>query len=68
MTRPCNLSQTLQLTATALGLGTWITAAFQDQLIESKLNLDPSFQAPLTFVGIGESTGETMPVSFRGDK
>jgi SagB-type dehydrogenase family enzyme len=46
-------SQTLLLTATALGLSTWMTGAFSDTQIENLLNLVDTSEQPLFFLGFG---------------
>lgn len=46
-------SQTVLLSATALGLNTWITAAFADTQVEKILGINETTEAPLLFVGAG---------------
>ncbi|WP_339450862.1 SagB family peptide dehydrogenase [Pseudomonas sp. EA_5y_Pfl2_R50] len=55
-----HLSQTFQLVATALGLGTWLTGAFADDQIEKLLKIAGSPEQPLFFVGCGASDGRAM--------
>lgn len=55
-----HVSQTLQLTATALGLKTWVTAALSEASIEQALELSNLCEQPLLFVGAGYSNGETL--------
>ncbi|QXI28237.1 SagB family peptide dehydrogenase [Pseudomonas vanderleydeniana] len=55
-----HVSQTFQLAATALGLGTWVTAALTEQKIEQALHLEGLSEQPLLFVGAGYSHGETI--------
>ncbi|MGY2172805.1 SagB/ThcOx family dehydrogenase [Pseudomonas gingeri] len=55
-----HVSQTFQLTATALGLKTWVTAALTEQKIEQSLNLSDLCEQPLLFVGAGYSNGEAL--------
>lgn len=50
-----HLSQTYQLVATALGISTWISGAFNDSLVEDFLKIQ-SPEVPLFFLGGG--TGE----------
>ncbi|NWA01154.1 SagB family peptide dehydrogenase [Pseudomonas gingeri] len=55
-----HVSQTFQLTATALGFKTWITAALTERKIEQALNLSDLCEQPLLFVGAGYSNGEAL--------
>lgn len=55
-----HISQTFQLLATALGLGTWLTGALTDNQVETLLGLEDSPEQPLFFVGCGKSDGEVM--------
>ncbi|KPA89498.1 SagB-type dehydrogenase domain [Pseudomonas asplenii] len=55
-----HISQTFQLTATALGLKTWVTAALCEQKIEQALRLEDLSEQPLLFVGAGYSHGESI--------
>lgn len=55
-----HISQTIQLVSTALGLGTWLTGALNESLIEKFLALS-SQQEVLFFVGAGYTTGEDVP-------
>lgn len=52
-----HLSQTFQLVATALGLGTWLTGAFNDSTVERFLQLDGETAAAALFVAAGHTTG-----------
>ncbi|MDR9863791.1 MULTISPECIES: SagB family peptide dehydrogenase [Pseudomonas] len=54
-----HLSQSFQLVATALGLNTWLTGAFDDDQVQSLLKIEGAEQ-PLFFVGCGESDGQAM--------
>ena len=58
-------SQTFLLTATALGLQTWLTAAFQDTSVRDFLKLDNKTEHPLFFVGAGYGSNESIPPSIR---
>lgn len=60
-----HLSQTFQLVATALGMGTWLTGAFSDTQVEKLLKLDNNAEQPLFFVGCGESDGQAMCQEMR---
>ncbi|QXI16078.1 SagB family peptide dehydrogenase [Pseudomonas hamedanensis] len=60
-----HLSQTLQMVATALGLGTWLTGAFADAQVEALLKVAGRAEQPLFFVGCGESDGEAMCLEMR---
>lgn len=55
-----HISQTFQLVATALGLGTWLTGALTDDQVETLLGLEDSPEQPLFFVGCGHSDGQVM--------
>lgn len=55
-----HIAQTFQLTATALGLKTWVTAALTEREIERVLHLDDLCEQPVLFVGAGYSNGETL--------
>ncbi|PTT32591.1 SagB family peptide dehydrogenase [Pseudomonas sp. HMWF021] len=55
-----HLSQTFQLVATALGLGTWLTGAFTDHQVETLLKIEGSAEQPLFFVGCGASDRQAM--------
>ena len=57
-----HLSQTLQLAATALGLGTFVTAAINEVDIERALGLDGIAEGPLAVCGVGVRAG-TMTTS-----
>ena len=50
-----HLGQTLQLTATALGLDSFITAALQDSLIERELSLDGISEAAVYCAAVGRT-------------
>lgn len=55
-----HLSQTAQLVATALGIRTWVTAAFYDDDVRNILQIAPdSVEYPLLIVGLG--TGPSNP-------
>lgn len=52
-----HLSQTFQLTATALGFSTWLSAAMNDSQVEKVLNINAMEEQVLLFTGGGHSTG-----------
>lgn len=58
-----HISQTVQLVSTALGLGTWVSAAIDESCLEPLLG-DLHSSAPLLFVGAGVSTGRDMPAAL----
>jgi SagB-type dehydrogenase family enzyme len=60
-----HISQTIQLVATTLGLGTWLTAAFHDSVADSLLALDSPAKQPLLFVGAGHSNGNSLDKARR---
>ncbi|KZL05488.1 Nitroreductase family protein [Pseudovibrio axinellae] len=55
-----HFSQTAQLCATALGLNTWITAAFKDVRVEELLSITEERTIPLMFLGIGKGRYHPM--------
>jgi SagB-type dehydrogenase family enzyme len=56
-----HLSQTFQLTATALGLNTWLSGAFVDSEVTRLLDLkDDGSEQPLFFVGAGFGDGSPL--------
>lgn len=57
-------SQTTLLTATALGLNTWMTGAFKDSDLEKFLGIDGIKETALFFIGIGKGTGQAIPDQF----
>jgi len=56
-----HLSQTFLLSATALGLNTWLTGYFFDNALASLLQLNNENEAPIFIVGAGH--GEGSPLS-----
>lgn len=60
-----HLSQTFQLTSTACGLKTWLSAAFRDSDVENLLNIKSLSEQPLLFVGAGYSDGEDIDPASR---
>ncbi|MDF2940443.1 MAG: hypothetical protein K0R66_1085 [Gammaproteobacteria bacterium] len=61
-----HLSQTFLLTATALGLDTWVTAAFKDDKLQSFLGMEGNKEAALLFVGAGKGSGQAIPNEMLG--
>lgn len=55
-----HISQTFQLTATELGLSTWLTGALSDEQVEKLLGLEDATEQPLFFVGAGYGDGEVQ--------
>lgn len=53
-------SQSIVLTATALGLDTWMTGAFSDSGVEKFLSLTSSTEQPLFFIGVGQGDNSTL--------
>ncbi len=53
-------SQSILLTATALGLDTWLTGAFSDSHVEEFLSLNSSTEQPLFFIGLGHGNNMTV--------
>jgi SagB-type dehydrogenase family enzyme len=53
-------SQTFLLTATALKLNTWLTAAFSDSQLEDFLKIPSSSESPLFFVGAGYGDNQSF--------
>lgn len=60
-----HFSQTLQLCSATLGLQTWITGTFRDDVVSLALNLDASRIFPVAFVGFGHGTDEAIPQKFK---
>lgn len=56
-----HLSQTFLLTATALGLHTWITGAFMESEVADLLKLNTPIEAPMLFLGAGIGSGSAIP-------
>ncbi len=54
-------SQTTLLTATALGLQTWLTGAFADSKVEEFLEIDSPFESSLFFIGCGYGDNQSIP-------
>lgn len=59
-----HVSQTFILAATALGLDTWITGAFEDSAIEDMLNVDGDTETVILYVGAGYGPGQIIPNEF----
>lgn len=55
-----HLSQTFQLTATALGLNTWLSGVFMDSEVTNLLQIKDETEQPLFFVGAG--IGDNSPL------
>lgn len=55
-----HLSQTLLLSATALGLSTWVSGAFNDTKVSKLLKIDSICERPIFFVGLGYGTGSSV--------
>jgi len=55
-----HLSQTFQLTATALGLQTWLSGVFLDTEVADLLHVEDETEQPLFFVGAG--VGDNSPL------
>lgn len=56
-----HVSQTFLMSATALGLQTWITGAFHDSLIEDFLALDANSESVILFLGAGKGSNHAIP-------
>lgn len=56
-----HVSQTFLLTATALNLQTWLTAAFKEKEVHNLLQLQGIQESPFLFLGVGHGTGQTIP-------
>lgn len=64
-----HVSQTCLLVATALGLQTWISAFFEDTLIEEFLGIDGYTESIIEYVGIGHGDNQAFPpIFFNKDK
>lgn len=62
-----HLSQTLYLTATALDLGAFVTAALDDRAIERELGLDPFEEGALAVAGCGVPAADGRDPDGSGD-
>lgn len=56
-----HVSQTTLLVATALGLHTWMSGAFQDDRAKKLLNITTTDEAPLFFIGLGQGSNQMLP-------
>lgn len=54
-------SQTVLLTATALGLQTWLTGAFYDSKVEEFLEIKTSTESSIFFIGAGHGDNQSIP-------
>jgi len=54
-------SQTCLLSATALNLKTWITAAFQDSIVNELIRVDGKVESAFLFIGIGHGSNQAIP-------
>lgn len=54
-------SQSFLLTATALNLQTWLTAAFEEKEVCNLLQLEGLQESPFLFLGVGYGTGQAIP-------
>ncbi len=57
-------SQSVLLTATALEMQTWMTAAFKDEKLKTLLGIDKIGVYPLCFIGIGKGSSLSLPKKF----
>jgi SagB-type dehydrogenase family enzyme len=55
-----HISQTLLLSATALGLSTWISGAFNDTKVSKILKIETINERPLLFIGLGYGHGSSV--------
>lgn len=60
-----HLSQTFQLSTTALGFQTWLTAAFDDSEVDNLLKISNSSAHPILFVGVGIGDGDPLDVEIK---
>lgn len=56
-----HISQTVLLSATSLGLKTWLSGSMRDEFIAKKLGLDGRRLFPVTSVYLGNGTGNAIP-------
>ncbi len=59
-----HVSQTCLLAATALGIDTWITGAFNDTRVEDFLGIDGYKESVMLFVGGGHGDNMAFPEAF----
>lgn len=55
-----HLSQTLLLSATALGVSTWVSGAFNDTKVSKLLKIDTISERPIFFIGLGYGDGSSV--------
>ncbi len=55
-----HLSQTLLLSATALGISTWMSGAFDDSKVSKLLKIDTISERPIFFIGLGYGNGSSV--------
>src|SRR5271165_713009 len=55
-----HLSQTFHLAAAALGLRSWLTAAFDDQQISALLKIADYTENPFLFLAVGHGSGDQL--------
>ncbi|MBL0942190.1 MAG: nitroreductase family protein, partial [Alphaproteobacteria bacterium] len=53
-------SQTVLLTATTLGLNTWLSAAFNDTGVDELLGIQNNSEASLFFIGVGHGDNSSL--------
>lgn len=58
-------SQTCLLTASGLGLHTWVSGAFSDSNIRTFLELESETEFPLFFIGIGHGDNDSLNPKIR---
>jgi SagB-type dehydrogenase family enzyme len=59
-----HVSQTFLLSATALGLNTWVSGAFDDAKVESFLGINGYDESVMLYVGAGHGESAAFPQSF----
>lgn len=59
-----HLSQTILLTATALGIHTWMSGTFRDDYVSKSLQIDGTSRFASFFVGLGYGNNESIPQKF----
>lgn len=55
-----HLSQTLLLSATALGISTWVSGAFNDTKVSKLLKIDTICERPIFFIGLGYGNSSSV--------
>ena len=61
-----HISQTLLLTATALGLNTWLSAVMREYFLKEILHIDENRYLLASIVSAGYGTNDPIPALLKG--